>query len=94
MSAGTGQTDRLDARVTALLRLASLIAIGGPDTAFAHAVTLALASGASEDDIAQTLVAVAPIVGSAWVVQAAPKVALGLGYDVEADLEAWPELAD
>jgi len=83
---------QLHARVTALLRLASLVAIGGPDAAFAHAVTLALASGASEDDITETLIAVAPIVGSARAVTAAPKVALAMGYDVEADLEAWPEL--
>ena len=86
------RTVHLDARVTALLRLASLVALGGPDTAFAHAVTLALASGASEDDITEALIAVAPIVGSARAVASAPKVALAMGYDVEADLEAWPEL--
>ena len=82
----------LDARVVALLRLACLVAIGGPDTAYAHAVSVAQASGATEDDIAGALVAVAPIVGSARVVTAAPRVALAMGYDVEADLEAWPEL--
>jgi alkylhydroperoxidase/carboxymuconolactone decarboxylase family protein YurZ len=81
----------VDAREMALMRFASLVAIGGPATAFAHAVSLCLAAGATEDEVAATLVAVAPIVGTARVVKAAPKVALGLGYDVEADLEAWPE---
>jgi 4-carboxymuconolactone decarboxylase len=82
----------LDARTTALVRLAALVASDGPGTAFAHAASLAIASGATEDEIVEVLVAVAPVVGSARAVTAAPKVALGLGYDVEADLEAWPEL--
>ena len=47
-----------------------------------------------EDDVAATLVAVAPVVGSARTVETAPKVALAMGYDVEADLEAWPEFAE
>ena len=80
----------LDPRMTAIVRLAALVALGGPSPAFAHAVSVALASGASQDEIAQTLVAVAPLVGSARTVKAAPKVALGMGYDVEADIEAWP----
>jgi alkylhydroperoxidase/carboxymuconolactone decarboxylase family protein YurZ len=80
----------LDPRVTALVRLAALVALGGPPPAFAHAVSVALGSGASRDEIAQTLIAVAPLVGSARTVKAAPKVALGMGYDVEADIEAWP----
>jgi 4-carboxymuconolactone decarboxylase len=82
----------LDARVTALVRLGALVALGGPSTAFAHAVSAALAAGASRDEVAQTLIAVAPLVGSARTVKAAPKVALGLGFDVEADIEAWPGL--
>ncbi len=84
----------VEARVVALLRLAALMAIGGPSTAFGQAVTMALAAGATEDDVAATLVAVAPVVGSARTVETAPKVALAMGYDVEADLEAWPEFAE
>ena len=39
------------------------------------------------DEIVGTLIAVAPIVGTARVVSAAPELALALGYDIEAALE-------
>jgi hypothetical protein len=51
------------------------------------AIEEARAHGASCDEIAGCLVAVLPTVGVARVVSAAPKVALALGYDVDAALE-------
>ena len=39
--------------------------------------------GASDTDIVDVLVAVAPVVGLARVAAAAPELALALGYDVE-----------
>ena len=39
------------------------------------------------DEIVGTLIAVAPTVGTARVVSAAPELALALGYDVEAAFE-------
>ena len=48
---------------------------------------MALAAGASIDEIVGTLIAVAPTVGLARVVSAAPELALALGYDVDAALE-------
>ena len=50
--------------------------------------TNALASGVTVDEIVGVLVAVAPIVGVARVVSAAQGVALAIGYDIDADLEA------
>jgi alkylhydroperoxidase/carboxymuconolactone decarboxylase family protein YurZ len=47
----------------------------------------ALAAGASEDEIADLLLAIAPIAGLGRVVAAAPDVAAALGYDIEAALE-------
>jgi hypothetical protein len=43
---------------------------------------LAIAAGATEEDVVDVLIAVAPIVGLARVTRAAPEVALALGYDV------------
>jgi alkylhydroperoxidase/carboxymuconolactone decarboxylase family protein YurZ len=43
--------------------------------------------GASEDEIAGVLLAIAPVAGLGRVVAAAPEVAIALGYDIEAALE-------
>jgi 4-carboxymuconolactone decarboxylase len=43
--------------------------------------------GASEDEIADVLLAVAPVAGLGRVVAAAPEVATALGYDIAAALE-------
>jgi alkylhydroperoxidase/carboxymuconolactone decarboxylase family protein YurZ len=46
-----------------------------------------MAVGASEDEIADVLLAVIPVAGLGRVVAAAPDVATALGYDVGAALE-------
>ena len=51
-------------------------------------VDVARRHGASDDEIVGCLIAVLPAVGVANVVSAAPKLALALGYDVTAALEA------
>jgi hypothetical protein len=43
--------------------------------------------GATEDEIADVLVAIAPVTGLSRVVSAAPDVAVALGYDIAAALE-------
>jgi 4-carboxymuconolactone decarboxylase len=47
----------------------------------------ALAAGASEDEIADVLLAIAPVTGLGRIVSAAPVVAIALGYDTEAALD-------
>jgi hypothetical protein len=54
---------------------------------FQHAIARALAAGATSDEIVASLEAVTPVTGAARVVQCAPKVALALGYYVDAALE-------
>jgi hypothetical protein len=83
----TSSPASLEPRVVALVRLGALIGTGGPGTSYARAVDVALASGTSLDELVAALLAVGPIVGSAQLVDAAPKLALGLGYDVEDELE-------
>ncbi len=46
-----------------------------------------MAAGATDDEIADVLLAIAPVVGLARVVCAAPDVAIALGYDIGAALE-------
>jgi alkylhydroperoxidase/carboxymuconolactone decarboxylase family protein YurZ len=47
----------------------------------------ALAAGATDDEIADALLAIAPVAALARVVNAAPEVAAALGYDITAALE-------
>jgi hypothetical protein len=48
---------------------------------------MALGAGATVDDIVGVLIAVAPTVGLARVVSAAPQLAAAIGYDVERAIE-------
>ena len=80
-------TAAIDEKTAALVRLAATIAVDAAPYTFQHAIALALAAGATSDEIVASLEAVTPVTGAARVVQCAPKVALALGYDVEAALE-------
>ncbi len=77
----------IDERTGALLRLAATVAVDAAPSSFQHAVAHALAAGATADEIVGSLEAVSPVTGAARVVQCTPKIALALGYDVEAALE-------
>ncbi|HEY6276555.1 MAG TPA: carboxymuconolactone decarboxylase family protein [Streptosporangiaceae bacterium] len=74
-------------RTAALLRLAAAVAIGSPAVCLEWSVTQALAAGASKDEIAGVLLAIAPVAGLARVVAAAPDLATALEYDLAAALE-------
>lgn len=84
-------TSVIDERTAALLRVAATISVDAAPYSFQHAVVLALAAGASHDEIVACLEAVTPVTGAARVVQSAPKIALALGYDVDAALERHDE---
>jgi 4-carboxymuconolactone decarboxylase len=77
----------IDAKTAALIRLAATVAIDAAPATFQHAVALAVEAGASNNEIVASLEAVTPVTGAARVVQCTPKVALALGYDVDAALE-------
>ncbi|MGL6277983.1 MAG: carboxymuconolactone decarboxylase family protein, partial [Gaiella sp.] len=78
----------LDARSHALVRIAALIALGAGVQSYAGCVDAARAAGATDEEIAGTLVATLPLLGEARVITEAPKLGLALGYDVEGALEA------
>ena len=77
----------LDERTLALVRVAATIACDAATASVQHAVALALAVGATKEEIVATLEAVTPVTGTSRVVASAPKIALALGYDVEEALE-------
>jgi alkylhydroperoxidase/carboxymuconolactone decarboxylase family protein YurZ len=74
----------LESDVLALVRLAALIAMGGGPSLFGSLSYAAVESGVTAPEIVDVLIAVAPIVGLHRVIAAAPKVALALGYDMDA----------
>lgn len=80
-------TTLIDQKTAALVRVAATIAVDAAPSSFQHAIAHALAAGATSDEIVATLEAVTPVTGTARVVQCVPKVALALGYDVDAALE-------
>jgi 4-carboxymuconolactone decarboxylase len=77
----------LDDKTAALLRIAATVAVDAAPHSFQHAVALALAAGATNDEVVGSLEAVTPVTGTVRVVKCAPKVALALGYDLDAALE-------
>jgi alkylhydroperoxidase/carboxymuconolactone decarboxylase family protein YurZ len=91
MGKDTVEISRLDPKTHALVRLAALLAVDAAQSSYNAGVEVALATGASLDEIVGILIAVAPAIGLGRVVSAAPELALALGYDVEAALEALGE---
>ena len=80
-------TSALDAKTAALLQVAVSVAIGSSAVCLEWSTARALAAGATEDEIADVLLAIAPVAGLGRVVSAAPDVATALDYDIEAALE-------
>ena len=77
----------LDPRTAALLLVAAAVAIGASAVCVQWTAGRALAAGASEDEVTDVLLAIAPVAGLGRIVSAAPEVAIALGYDTEAALE-------
>ena len=77
----------LDPKTVALLQVAASVAIGSPGVCLEWGTTRALAAGATEDEITDVLLAIAPVAGLGRVVTAAPDVAIALGYDIAAALQ-------
>ena len=84
---GPAETPALDAKTAALLQVAVSLAIGSSAVCLQWSTTRAMAAGATKDEIADVLLAIAPVAGLGRVVGAAPDVATALGYDVGAALE-------
>ena len=77
----------LEPKTVALLQIGASVAIGSPAVCLEWSTGRALAAGATEDEIAGVLLAIAPVTGLSRIVAAAPEIATALGYDVAAALE-------
>jgi len=77
----------LDPKSAALVQVGALAAIGSPAVCLEWSTTRALAAGATEDEITDVLLAIAPVVGLGRVVNAVSGMADAFGYDIEAALE-------
>ena len=84
---GPVSTSTLDPKTAALLQLGASVATGSSAVCLQWSAARALAAGATQDEIADVLLAIAPVTGLGRVVSAAPDVATALGYDVGAALE-------
>ena len=84
---GSAEASSFRPKTQALVRLAALVALDAAPATYQCEVDAALAAGATADDIVGTLVAVAPLIGVARAVSAAPKLGIAIGYDVDAALE-------
>jgi alkylhydroperoxidase/carboxymuconolactone decarboxylase family protein YurZ len=72
----------------ALVKLGALVASDGSDRAWQQTVAAALDAGVTPDEVVDALVVLAPVIGRTRVVTVAPKLALAVGFDVAAALEA------
>jgi 4-carboxymuconolactone decarboxylase len=84
---GPAGTTALDARTVALLRLGASVAIGSSTICHEWSAAQALVAGATDVEIAEVLLAIAPVAGLSRVSSAAPDVAAALGYDVSSAVE-------
>jgi 4-carboxymuconolactone decarboxylase len=83
---GLGRTPALHPKTAALLQLGASVAIGAPPVCVGWSTARALAAGATDEEIADALLVIAPVTGLGRVVCAAPDVAAALGYDIDAAL--------
>ena len=86
-SAGTLESQELNPKTLALVRLAALVAVGGAVPSYGAQADAAVGAGATAAEIVDVLVGVVPVVGLPSVVAAAPKLAMALGYDIDEALE-------
>jgi len=83
----TAAASTLDPRTAALLQVGVSVALGSPAVCLEWSAARAMAAGATEDEITDVLLAIAPVAGLGRIVSAAPDVAAALGYDLAAALE-------
>jgi alkylhydroperoxidase/carboxymuconolactone decarboxylase family protein YurZ len=71
--------------VDLLVELGALLALGASTSSLRVTVRRAIDAGATESQLVGVLLAVAPAIGLARVVSSAPKLAMAIGYDIEAE---------
>ena len=87
LALGLAGISALDAKTASLLQVGVSVALGSPAVSLEWSAARALAAGASEDQVVDVLLAIAPVAGLDRVVAAAPYLGSALGYDIAAALE-------
>jgi alkylhydroperoxidase/carboxymuconolactone decarboxylase family protein YurZ len=75
----------LDGHTWALVKLAALVSIDAAPASYIWHITTAQEAGVTAEEIVGVLVALAPTVGVARIVAAAPEIAIGLGIETDDD---------
>ena len=75
----------LDGRTVALVRLAGLVALRADPASYSWAVATAYAAGATDEDLVDALVVLAPVVGVSRLSAAAREVAVAVGCSLDDD---------
>ena len=81
------EPSELNAKTRALVRLGAVVVLGASPVTYQWATEVALAAGATDDEIVGALSAVAPVAGVTRAVSAAPELAIALGCDIDEALE-------
>ncbi len=81
---GPVSTSDLDVKTAALVQLAAAVAVGSSSACLERSAGRALTAGATQDQVADVLLAIAPVAGLGGVVSAAPDVASAAGHDAAA----------
>jgi alkylhydroperoxidase/carboxymuconolactone decarboxylase family protein YurZ len=87
LALGLAGITALDSKTASLIQVGVSVALGSPAVSLEWSTARALAAGATEDEITDVLLAIAPVTGLGRVVAAAPDLGIALGYDVTAALE-------
>ena len=87
LALGSAATSALDPKTARLLQVGASVTVGPSPVCLQWSIARAMAAGATEDEIADVLLAIAPVTGLGRIAAAAPDVAIALGYDVAAALE-------
>lgn len=82
-----GGISALDPKTAALLQVGASVTIGSSPVCLQWSVARAMTAGATQDEISDVLLAIAPVTGLGRIAAAAPDLAIALGYDVAAALE-------
>jgi len=73
----------LDQKSLELARLAALVAVGGAASTFGAQADAAISAGGSPTEIVDTIIGLVPVIGLPRVVDAAPHLAMALGFDTD-----------
>jgi 4-carboxymuconolactone decarboxylase len=87
LALGAAGISALAPKTAALLQVGASVTIGSSPVCLQWSVARAMTAGATEDEIADVLLAIAPVTGLGRIAAAAPDMAIALGYDVAAALE-------